>query len=156
ATLVLSVMSLLPAVAWPQASSSTLRGTVLDPAQAVIPSADVTLTNIATKTVRETKTNEAGAYVFPGVIPGEYILTVTSPGMQKFEGKLTVRLQQDAVVDAVLKIGETMTTVDVQDVTSLVRVDAPTLGHALERRRIEQLPVNGRGYQSFLVTVPGI
>ena len=155
-TLFLSAMLLLPAVARPQASSSTVRGTVFDPAQLVIPRVAVTLTNTATKTARETETNEAGAYVFPGVIPGEYILTVTSPGMQKFEGKLTVRLQQDAVVDTVLKVGGAMTTVEVQDVTSVVRVDAPTLGHALERRRIEQLPVNGRGYQAFLVTVPGI
>jgi len=155
-TLFLSAMLLLPAVARPQASSSTVRGTVFDPAQLVIPRAAVTLTNTATKTARETETNEAGAYAFPGVIPGEYILTVTSPGMQKFEGKLTVRLQQDAVVDAVLKVGEAMTTVEVQDVTGVVRVDAPTLGHVLERRRIEQLPVNGRGYQAFLVTVPGI
>ncbi|PYU98669.1 MAG: hypothetical protein DMG10_27565, partial [Acidobacteria bacterium] len=104
-TLFLSAMLLLPAVARPQASSSTVRGTVFDPAQLVIPRAAVTLTNTATKTARETETNEAGAYVFPGVIPGEYILTVTSPGMQKFEGKLRVRLQQDAVVDTVLKVG---------------------------------------------------
>ena len=37
-----------------------------------------------------------------------------------------------------------------------MRVDSPTLGHALERKRIEQLPINGRGYQALLQTVPGI
>src|SRR5260221_5724053 len=77
-------------------------------------------------------------------------------GMQKFEGALTVLVQNDAVVDAVLQVGQTVTQVDVADVTSLVRVDAPTLGHALERQRIEELPINGRGYQALLQTVPGI
>ncbi len=147
-------ISSLPA--WPQASSSTVRGAVTDAQKAVIAQAKVTLTNTATNVARDTVTNEAGLYVFPGVIPGEYRVSIEFPGMQKFEGALTVRLQQDAVVDATLQVGQTTTQVEVQDVTSLVRVDAPTLGHALERKRIEQLPINGRGYQALLQTVPGI
>ncbi|MGH9662052.1 MAG: carboxypeptidase regulatory-like domain-containing protein, partial [Bryobacteraceae bacterium] len=147
---------LLPAGALPQASSSTVRGTVYDSANAVIPKAAVTLTNTATNVVRTTSTNEAGLYGFPGAIPGSYVLSVEFPGMQKFEGALTVRLQQDAVVDAVMQVGQAAVQVEVRDVTSLVRTDAPTLGHALERKRIEQLPINGRGYQAFLATVPGI
>lgn len=142
--------------AWPQASSATVRGTVYDAASAVIPAARVTLTNSATNVARTTSTNEAGIYVFPGVIPGPYTVTVELPGMQKFEGSLTVRTQQDAVVDAVLQVGQTATQVEVQDLTPVVRTDAPTLGHSLERQRIEQLPVNGRGYQAFLSTVPGV
>jgi hypothetical protein len=146
----------LPAALWPQASSSTVRGTVHDQAHAIIPKAKVTLTNTNTNTARSTETNEAGIYVFPGVIPGPYRLVVDMTGMQRFEGTLTVRVQNDAVVDAVLQVGQTVTQVDVADVTSLIRVDAPTLGHALERKRIEELPINGRGYQALLATVPGI
>src|SRR3712207_8229274 len=37
-------------------------------------------------------------------------------------------------------------TVEVQEVGSLVRTDSPSLGMSLERNRIESLPVNGRGY----------
>jgi hypothetical protein len=156
--LALAVMVLwfLPAAAWSQASSSTVRGTVSDQGHAVIPNAKVTLTNSSTNVARTTVTNEAGIYVFPGVTPGPYRVSVESPGMQRFEGTLIVQVQEDAVVDPVLTVGQTATQVDVQDVTSLVRVDAPTLGHALERQRIEQLPINGRGYQALLQTVPGI
>ena len=152
----IAIVLLLPATALPQASSSTVRGTVFDSAHAIVPKASVTLTNTATNVARTTETNESGLYVFPGVIPGPYKVTTEAPGMQKFEGILTVRLQQDAVVDPVLQVGQVTTQVQVQDVTSLVRVDAPTLGHALERQRIEQLPINGRGYQALLATVPGI
>ena len=76
--------------------------------------------------------------------------------MQKFEGNLTVQVQQDPVVDIALQVGGTATTVEVQDVTPMVRMDSPSLGQSLERQRIEQLPVNGRGYQNLLVTVPGV
>jgi len=152
---ILAALSLVPA-AWPQASSSNVRGTVTDQHQAAIPKANVTLTNTATNVARTTLTNEAGAFVFPGTIPGQYRILVESPGMQSFEGNLTLQVQQDASVDVVLQVGQTVTRVEVQDVTPMVVTENPTLSHTLERQRIEQLPVNGRNYQSFLATVPGI
>src|ERR1051325_8106958 len=152
---ILVALSFLPA-AWPQASSSTVRGAVRDQHQAVVPKASVTLTNTATNVARSTLTNESGVYVFPGVFPGPYRITAESPGMQKYEGNLTVQAQQDASIDVVLQVGQTATQVEVQDVTPLVTTSNPTLGHTLERQRSEQLRVNGRNYQSFLSTVPGI
>ena len=141
---------------FPQASNSTVRGGVVDSQSAVIAGAKVTLINTATNVARETVTNSAGLYVFPGATPGPYHVKVDFPGMRPFEGSLTLQVQQDATVDVVLQIATGVVTVDVQDVTSLVRVDSPSLGTSLERQRIESLPVNGRGYQNLLVTVPGI
>jgi hypothetical protein len=142
--------------AWPQASTATVRGSVVDPVQAVIPAAKVTLTNTATNVTRETVTNSAGLYVFPGATPGTYRIKAEFPGMQTFEGSLTLQVQQDATVDITMKVAAAATTVEVVDVTPMVRTDSPSLGSSLERQRIEQLPVNGRGYQNLLVTVPGV
>jgi hypothetical protein len=75
--------------------------------------------------------------------------------MQKFEGSLIVQVQQSAVVDITMKVGQTATEVAVQDVTPLVQTDSPTLSHTLERARIEQLPINGRALTTLLQTVPG-
>src|SRR3954452_23418997 len=94
---ILGALLVLPA-AWPQASSSSVGGTVRDQGQAVIPKATVTLTNTATNVARNTPTNESGLYVFPGVFPGPYRLTVESPGMQKYEGSFTIQVQQDATI----------------------------------------------------------
>src|SRR5262245_10652628 len=116
---ILGALVFLPA-AWPQASSSTVRGSVTDPHQAVVPHASITLTNTATNVSRSTLSNEAGVYVFPGVFPGPYRLTAESPGMQKYEGNLTVQAQQDATIDVVFQVGQTVTQVDVQDVTPMV------------------------------------
>src|ERR1041384_319233 len=143
-------------VLWGQASNSTVRGTVRDPAKAVVPGANITLTNTNTNIARTSTTNEAGLYVFPGVTPGPYRLTADSPGMQRFEGNLAVQVQQDAVVDIALQIGQTTSQVEVADVTPLMQVDSSVLGQVIERKRIEQLPINGRGYQALLATVPGI
>ena len=141
--------------AWPQVSSSTVRGTVRDISQAVIQSANVTLLNTATNVSRETHTNEVGIYVFPGVIAGAYRITAEAPGFQKFEGNLTV--QQDATVDALLAPARaTTTTVVVQDVTPMVATDSSSVGTVLETQRISQLPINGRDYLQLLQTVPGV
>jgi len=130
--------------AWSQASNSTVRGIVRDQSNAVIPGATVTLVSTRTNISRTVVSNEAGVYVFPGVNPGPYRLTVDAAGMQRFEGTLTVQVQEDATVDAVLRVGQTASEVVVQDVTPVVRTDSPSIGHVLERKRIETLPINGR------------
>jgi len=142
--------------AWPQASTATVSGTVRDQSRAVIPTASVSLTNTATNVTSKTTTNLVGFYIFPGIVPGPYRLTVEAQGMQRFEGSLTVQVQQSAVVDPVLKVGQTVTEVQVTDVTPLMTVDSPTLAHVLEQQRIEQLPINGRFITSLLQTVPGM
>ena len=134
----LLTLALLVPTAWPQASTATVSGTVRDQSGAVVPNASVTLTNSATSIVSKTTTNPVGIYFFLGIVPGPYDILVEAQGMQKFEGKLTVQVQQSAVVDAVLKVGQTATEISVQDVTPMLTVDNPTLSHVLERQRIEQ------------------
>lgn len=139
-----------------QTSAGTVRGTVRDQSGGVVPGAEVTLTNSATGVETRTLTNETGFYVFPALTPGSYRIAVESPGMRKFEASLTVQVQQAAAVDAVLAIAQTVSEIVVSDVTPIVNTDNPTLGHVLERQRIDQLPINGRNLQSLLVTVPGM
>src|SRR5690348_17019369 len=139
--------------AWPQASTGSVRGTVRDQTAAVVPRAAVTLTGVATNLSSRTTANEVGFYEFQGVVPGQYRLAVEAPGMQRFEGTLAVRVLQDAVVDPVLAVGQAASQVVVQDVTPLVTPDNPSIGHVLERQRIEQLPINGRAVETLLNTV---
>ena len=127
----LILLSTLPL--WPQASNSTVRGTVRDQAQAIIPGADVTLTNANTGVARTTKSNDSGLYAFPAVVPGSYRLESAFSGMQPFQGMLTVQVQQDATVDIAMQVSQTATSVEIHDVTPIVRMDSPSLGHALER-----------------------
>ncbi len=142
--------------AWPQASTATVSGTVRDQTGGVIPTATVTLTGQDTNATSKTTTNSVGYYVFPGIVSGPYLLAVEAPGMQKFEGSLIVQVQQSAVVDVTMKLGQTSVQVSVQDVTQLAATDNGTLGDTLEFTRLEQLPLNGRAVMSLLQSVPGM
>lgn len=147
---------LVSPAAWPQASTATVSGTVRDQTAAVIPTAAVTLTNQATNVTFKTLANETGFFLFAGVVPGPYLLTVDAAGMQKFEGTLAVDVAQSAVVNVTLKVGQTATELAIHDVTPIVQTDNATLGGTLERTRIEQLPINGRNVMTLLQTVPGM
>lgn len=154
--LLLTLGAIATVPAFPQASNATVTGTVRDQSGAVIPNAPVTLTKTDTNNASRTTTSDAGVYIFPGVIPGPYKLEVSSPGMQTFQGTLTVTVGQSAVIDAVLEPGRTTTAVEVRDITPMVTTDSPTVGTVLERARIEQLPINGRDYTALMATVPGM
>jgi hypothetical protein len=152
-----ALMLLLNAAAYAQSSSGSVRGTVRDQSSAVIPKAKLVLVNNATNVALQTVSNEAGLYVFPSVIPGEYTLTVEFAGMQTLRAAVRVQVQQSTVFDPVLQAGSTETRITVTgEAAPLLVVDSPTLGHVLERQRIEQLPINGRRIESLLVTVPGL
>ena len=154
--LALLVLALLAAPAWPQSSNGSVRGTVQDPTQAVIPNVTVVLTNTATGVQLNTVSSAVGMFVFPSVVPGPYKLSAESAGMQKYEGTFAVQTQQSATIDIVLRPAGTSTVVSVQDATPLVTTDSPALGHTLERQRIEQLPINGRNIMNLMNTVPGV
>src|SRR3954463_8659755 len=81
-----------------QSSTSTVHGSVRDSSDAIVPSASVTLTQTATGVDRKSVSNSAGLFVFSGVTPGPYRIMIESPGMQRFEGALTVRVQVEAEV----------------------------------------------------------
>jgi len=139
-----------------QTGSATVQGTVSDPTGAVVPGAEVTMIQVATSIAQKTKTNEVGFYLFPATPIGDYKLTVTSSGMETWEGAIRLQAGQAAVVDATLKVGATATQVIVGDVTPLVNTTSPEVSTTLERARIEQLPLNLRDMISLVkLAVPG-
>lgn len=140
-----------------QSSNGSVRGSVLDVSGAIVPDAKLELINAATNLAFRTVSNGSGLYAFPSVIPGNYQLTVSFAGMETIQATLEVQVQVSTTFNAVLHPGSTETKVTVSaEVTPVVVADNATLGHVLERERIEQLPINGRSIENLLITVPGL
>jgi|HubBroStandDraft_1064217.scaffolds.fasta_scaffold11673_2 hypothetical protein len=120
-------------------------GQVTDASGAVVLGAQVVVRNQDTNVESETKTNKAGAYTVPYLIPGLYALTVKAPGF-KTETKINIGLQaaQDAVVDFTLSVGEVSTSVTVDAAGSLLDKGSATRGEEMENARVTELPLNGR------------
>src|SRR3954464_827524 len=66
-----------------QTVSSSITGTVLDPASAVVPNAAVTLTDENTGSVRTGTTDSSGLFRFLNVAPGSYKVSIQVTGFKQ-------------------------------------------------------------------------
>src|SRR5258707_12254015 len=85
----IAIFTVAPALA--QTGSATVQGAVTDTTGAVVPGADVALTQMATSVVQRTKTNGAGLYVFPASPIGASTITVKSAGRETGGGQVVLR-----------------------------------------------------------------
>ena len=81
ACLLLFLVVTVPASA--QTTLGTIRGTVFDPQQQVVPGATVVITDESTGVVREAQTDAQGLFEIPNLRPGTYTVTATLTGFRK-------------------------------------------------------------------------
>lgn len=149
--LVLSVMPLLA-----QTSFTSLRGTVTDASGALIPNAQVKLTNIATNAGIDGTSDNSGLFQFPQLAPGTYTITVTAPGFSPSTKQAQLLVNQPATVNFQLGVVQSSQTVNVSaEAQTLNNTDA-TIGNAFNSQTIEALPSEGRNVPDLLSLQPGV
>ena len=139
-----------------QAVTGTLLGTVLDPTGAVVPNASVTLTNEGTGIANHMSTTAQGFYTFSTLDPGRYSVSVSAPGFQTTiaKGNL-VQVEQSTRVDVTLSPGGVNQQVTVSGQNPLVETTTSDLGTVIDTQQINNLPVNGRLFQTLMFLAPG-
>jgi hypothetical protein len=146
----LCILGLLLMLALPQAHAQTTQGSIIgsvkDTAGAVIPGADVTLTNTDEGAVRNTKSNGVGDYHFEDVKAGHYSLLVAAPNFEKFAvSGVVLAVRQELRVDAKLSVGTVQQEVQVTgDMVSAIETDSPTISGTFTADDANNLPVNTR------------
>src|SRR5690349_15572407 len=81
-------------------TSAGVRGIVTDSSGALVPGAEIVVTNLATGGRRQTLTNETGAYEVPLLPPGRYTIAGRKPGFkQAMREGLELELNQIAQID---------------------------------------------------------
>src|SRR5436309_6549537 len=63
---------------------ATLTGRVTDPSGAVIPGAEITVTNTDTGVIVNTKSDRTGNYTVPFLLPGHYSVQASASGFNTF------------------------------------------------------------------------
>jgi hypothetical protein len=96
----LLLLSLYAKVSLGQAVTGTLLGTVQDTSGAVVPNANITLTNEGTDVTDKTTSTQQGFYTFPNLMPGMYSVTVEAKGFKTAIAKHSqVNVEQSTRVD---------------------------------------------------------
>src|SRR5438477_6927284 len=137
-----------------QVNTATLSGVVTDPQGLAVKSATVTVINNATGAQRSIVTDDAGHYVFVGLPPGSYKMTVDGgPGFKALTNQdLVVTVGQDANYNPKLEIGGVQQTVTVSSQIATVETSKSEVSQTVDQRRIDNLPINGRNYINFALT----
>jgi len=139
------ILILCAGVAKAQTATGTISGRALDPANAVIGGAQVTLTEPQTNLTRLQATGADGSFVFRALPPGEYSLQVTQAGFAKVIVS-GVRLDVAGAnnIDITLQPAATAQTVNVKGTSPLLQVNDSSLSSVIGHAQVETLPLNGR------------
>jgi hypothetical protein len=138
-------------------ATAQLAGIVTDNTGASVPDVEITVTSIATGVERKVTTNESGSYTLPFLPPGEYRITLQKQGFQKISrDNVRLEVNQTARIDFALTVGSVSETVEVVGAAPLIESDSSAIGQVVERKAIEDLPLNGRNFVQLAVLGPGV
>lgn len=135
----------------------SLVGNVADASGAVIPGAQVTVTNEGTGSARTGESTAAGTFSFQTLAAGTYRIEVRSDGFRTYSATGVVVEAADATrVDATLEIGEVTEIVEVSASAVRLQTDHAEVRGEVGTHELQNVPVPlGRNYQMLLQTVPG-
>lgn len=139
-------------------TTGKVQGTVSDQTGAMVPGAEVTLTNTATNASQTATTDASGAYAFPSVNPGNYVLVVKMSGFRQANiTDLAVDVTKTNTVPVKLEIGGDK---EVMEVTASAAAQLQTtdaqIGNVLSTDNILRLPTLQRNAVELMNLQPGV
>src|SRR5580698_651950 len=128
--------------AFAQGDRGTITGTVTDPTGAIVPNANIQITNSDTAASYKVGTSSTGNYTLANLPAGSYVLTVDAAGFKKYERPgLVVQVAETVRVDAVLQVGASTDTVTVSAEAPLLKTESGEISHQVDFTDADQLPL---------------
>ena len=125
-----------------QSGRGTISGTVLDSAGAVVPGANITVTNPATGVSSTTRSNETGTYTVPDLPVGEYSVQAEKEGFKALiRSGITLNAASSVRVDFSLEIGETQQVIEVKGDAPQLKTEDVKISSTVNNRMVEALPL---------------
>lgn len=140
-----------------QSGTSTITGTVTDQAGESLAGVKIVVRDPMTGFERETVTNATGNYSLPGLQPATYDITAELKGFRKRNHRgFVVEVNQTARLDMQLEVGEVTSVVEVHGAAALLQSENSSVGSVIDRKKIVDLPLNGRNFVTLALLVPGV
>ena len=140
-----------------QSTNASLSGRITDPSKAVIADAKIAAISAATNVRYEATTNASGEYFLANLPPGPYRLEIEKPGFKKLIKPAVILHVQDAlVIDFEMAVGEVTESVTAQAGAPLLSTDSATVSTVVDHTFVEDMPLNGRSFQTLIILTPGV
>ena len=152
----LTAYCLLPTAVSAQSTSATLKGTVEDQKGSVVAGATVSVADPARGLKRIATTNENGSFTVPLLPPSTYTVTVEQKGFAPVQvNDVILNVNDDRALLITLKVGAVGAAVEVTTEAQLIN-ESPAVSTTVDQRFVENLPLNGRSFQSLIALTPGV
>src|SRR5712664_886354 len=153
----LFIMLLFACAVVGQMETATISGLVTDRTAAAVSGAEVRLQSVERGTVTTTITNNAGIYVFPSVQPGQYQISIQKQGFKQVDLLgLIVNVQDHIDQNFRLEVGSVAESVTVDAAASMINTTDASVSTFVDRQFAENLPLNGRSFQTLINLTPGV
>ncbi|MBZ5664155.1 MAG: TonB-dependent receptor [Acidobacteriia bacterium] len=140
-----------------QLYTGSVTGMVSDQTGALIAQADVTLVDAQRGFTFTAKTDDKGRYLFRAVPPGLYNLLIKAAGFKdQTRTGIKVDVSQNVGVDFAMLVLGTMETMTVSTAAPLLGTEDAVTGQVVDRKFINDLPLNGRGVLNLAFLAPGV
>src|SRR6266852_2044967 len=143
--------------AFAQSTNAELSGRITDPNGLPVPKVKIEAVNVLTNVSTSTDTNEAGIYVISSLQPAIYRVLVEKEGFDLIvKPNVELHVQDHGVLNFQLRIGSLATTVTVEGGAPLINTESSAVSTVVDRLFAENLPLNGRSFQTLLSLTPGV
>jgi hypothetical protein len=140
-----------------QSTDATVMGRVLDPTKAAVTGASVEITNVDTNVSYKGISNPAGLFSITGLPPGNYRVSVAKLGFRSIVKPDVVLHVQDVIaLNFDLPVGSISEVVTVTGGAPLVNSTDASVSTVVDRNFAENLPMNGRSFQTLIELTPGV
>src|SRR5437773_2390773 len=141
-----------------QMITGEISGTIVDSSGAMVPEANVTLTDAATGAARVLVSSASGEFVFTAVRPGTYTVKVEKPGFKTHErkGVILTPNQRVPLGNIQLAVGQVTQTVEVTAQGEAVNTENADAVGSLSDIQVSDLAVKGRDVMQLLRVLPGV
>ena len=140
-----------------QQNAATIIGAVTDPSGAAISGAKISALNESTGFTRSAESDASGSFVIPLVPIGTYRITGESIGFKMFSRKgVELQLNQSVRITIEMQVGSVAESIEVGAQTPLVDTTSSAGGEVVDRKRIVELPLNGRNPLQLATLLPGV
>jgi hypothetical protein len=139
-----------------QVDTGTISGIVSDASGAVVPGAQVTITQLETNLQNSLATNESGYYSAPGLRPGHYTVELSRPGFQtQKKTGIELNVQDRLELNFTLALGTASAAVTVEGTAPLLESETSSLGQVIQEKTVNELPLNGRNFIQLATLTAG-
>jgi hypothetical protein len=146
----LLLLASVPLLVYGQTTGASISGEVRDTSGAVIPGANLTITNVETGVTRRVTSDATGRYRVQNLAVGSYQVEATFSGFKSVTRRgITLTVGRAAEVDITMDVGNVAEVVEVTGEAPLVDTTTAVLGGLVEQRAIQDLPLNGRSFMEL-------